>query len=116
MTTTLFGIKNCDTIKKARHWLEQNHIEYHWHDYRVDGVDPNWLRGVLERLDWQRVLNKRGTTWRQLADEQKQDISENDAIKLMCEYPALIKRPMLAHQGHYHLGFKPDNYAELFNA
>lgn len=112
--TTLYGIKNCDTIKKARKWLEQQDIPYQFHDYRVDGLDKEWLTSIAQKLDWQQLLNTRGTTYRQLADEQKADMTEEKAIKLMCEYPAMIKRPLLIHNQTHLLGFKADQYQAVF--
>lgn len=112
--TILYGIKNCDTIKKARKWLDQHNITYQFHDYRVDGLDHDWLSSVAKKLDWQQLLNTRGTTYRQLSDEQKADMTEQKAIQLMCDYPAMIKRPLLIHQQTYHLGFKADQYQALF--
>ncbi len=112
--TTLYGIKNCDTIKKARKWLSDNNIAYEFHDYRIDGLDPNWLQDTEQQLGWENLLNKRGTTFRQLSDEQKQNLDRQAALALMLEYPAMIKRPVLIHKDHYSLGFKPDQYQELF--
>ncbi|WP_416304973.1 ArsC family reductase [Neptunicella sp. SCSIO 80796] len=111
--TTLYGIKNCDTIKKARKWLEQQDISYQFHDYRADGMDKDWLISVAQQIDWQQLLNTRGTTYRQLSDEQKADMTETKAIELMCQYPAMIKRPLLIHQQQYLLGFKADQYQAL---
>ncbi|GAA0360015.1 ArsC family reductase [Bowmanella denitrificans] len=114
--TKLFGIKNCDTIKKARTWLEQHSIAYEFHDYRADGLDPTWLHEVASSLGWQALLNTRGTTYRQLSDKQKADMNMDKALSLMCEFPAMIKRPLLQHNQQYHLGFKADQYASLFHA
>lgn len=113
--TTLFGIKNCDTIKKARKWLESNNIEYTFHDYRVDGLTPQWLTDTEQHLGWEQLLNKRGTTFRQLSDEQKNNIDQQSALALMLEYPAMIKRPVLITNGQYHLGFKDAQYQEIFS-
>ncbi|GGO70687.1 ArsC family reductase [Bowmanella pacifica] len=114
--TTMYGIKNCDTIKKARTWLEQHNIPYEFHDYRVQGLDGEWLRKVADIVGWQALLNTRGTTYRQLDEAQKADMDADKAIALMCEYPAMIKRPLLQHNQDYQLGFKADDYASLFNA
>lgn len=111
--TTMYGIKNCDTIKKARKWLEQHNIEYTFHDYRVDGIEQNWLEDVCKHLDWQALLNTRGTTYRQLSEEQKADMNQDKAIQLMLEYPAMIKRPLLIKQDTYQLGFKAEQYQEI---
>lgn len=112
--TTLYGIKNCDTIKKARAWLTQNGIEYSFHDYRKDGLERAWLEQAEQHLGWELMLNKRGTTFRQLPDEQKQNIDKDAALALMLEHPAMIKRPILIHQDQYHIGFKADQYDEVF--
>ncbi|MBC3764332.1 ArsC family reductase [Neptunicella marina] len=112
--TTMYGIKNCDTIKKARKWLEQQNIEYTFHDYRADGIDKSWLQDVCNNVDWQALLNTRGTTYRQLSDQQKSDMNQSKAIELMLEYPAMIKRPLLLSKGTYQLGFKPEQYQDLF--
>ncbi len=112
--TTLFGISNCDTIKKAKKWLEQNNIAYTYHDYRKDGLEAGWLAETEAALGWESLLNKRGTTFRQLTDEQKSDLNKDNALGLMLEYPAMIKRPVLIHNGSYYLGFKPAQYVEIF--
>lgn len=112
--TTLYGIKNCDTIKKARAWLTANNIEYTFHDYRQDGLDANWLTQAEQVLGWELMLNKRGTTFRQLTDEQKQGVDKSAALALMLEFPAMIKRPILIHNDNYFIGFKADQYAEVF--
>ena len=112
--TTLYGIKNCDTIKKARKWLENNNIEYTFHDYRIDGLDADWLSKTEQALGWEQLLNKRGTTFRQLSEEQKASVDKNNALELMLEYPAMIKRPVLIHNEGYHLGFKENQYQEIF--
>ena len=113
--TTLHGIKNCDTIKKARKWLEQQNIPYQFYDYRVDGLEKQWLIKAETVLGWQQMLNTRGTTFRKLEDDQKTGLDQHKAIDLMLEYPSMIKRPLLIHNKNYFLGFKPDHYAEIFN-
>ena len=112
--TTLYGIKNCDTIKKARKWLENNNIDYTFHDYRTDGLDADWLSKTEQALGWEQLLNKRGTTFRQLSEEQKASVDKDSALELMLEYPAMIKRPVLIHNQGYHLGFKENQYQEIF--
>lgn len=112
--TTLYGIKNCDTIKKARAWLTANNIDYTFHDYRQNGLDSKWLEQTEQALGWELMLNKRGTTFRQLTDEQKQGLDKTAALALMLEYPAMIKRPILIHNDKYFIGFKADQYAEVF--
>ncbi|MEO9946400.1 ArsC family reductase [Paraglaciecola sp.] len=112
--TTLFGIKNCDTIKKARAWLTAQQIEFTFHDYRKDGLDAEWLNKAEQALGWEQMLNKRGTTFRQLSEEQKQNVDKESAMALMLEYSAMIKRPILIHNDSYYIGFKPDQYSEVF--
>ena len=114
MTTTLYGISNCDTIKKAKKWLETHDIDYQFHDYRKDGINRQWLEQTESILGWETMLNKRGTTYRQLSDEQKQNLDKESALALLVEQPAMIKRPVLVHNGQYHLGFKAAQYDEIF--
>lgn len=115
MTTQVFGIKNCDTIKKARKWLTAEEINYTFHDYRVDGINEDMIQSFVAQLGWEAMVNKRGTTYRQLSDEQKETLNQDSAIALMIEFPAMIKRPLLIHNDGYHLGFKADQYSAIFN-
>lgn len=112
--TTMYGIKNCDTIKKAKKWLEANDVEYTFHDYRADGIDKDWLISAVEELGWENVLNKRGTTYRQLPQEVKDSLDQNVAIEQMLLAPAMIKRPILEVSDKRYLGFKDTQYSELF--
>ena len=112
--TTLYGIPNCDTIKKAKKWLETEQIDYEFHDYRKDGIDEEWLNQTESKLGWEIMLNKRGTTFRQLSDEQKNTINRESALALMLEYPAMIKRPILITNNSYHVGFSAENYSKVF--
>jgi Spx/MgsR family transcriptional regulator len=111
--TTLYGIKNCDTIKKARAWLSSNNIDYTFHDYRQDGLESKWLEKAEQTLGWEIMLNKRGTTFRQLSEEQKEGVDKNAALALMLEYPAMIKRPILIYNEQYFIGFKVEQYTEV---
>lgn len=108
----LYGIPNCDTIKKAKKWLEANGLDYEFHDYRKQGVDTTWLQARCEEHGWKNVLNRRGTTWRQLDEDIKNNVDASSAITLMQEHPAMIKRPLLGPTGNnqYLLGFKADQY------
>ncbi|RQW64075.1 ArsC family reductase [Vibrio viridaestus] len=115
MSVVMYGIPNCDTIKKAKKWLESNDIEFTFHDFRKQGVDQEMVSGFCEQLGWETVLNKRGTTYRQLTQEQKDEINSDSAIQLLVEYPAMIKRPVLSIDGNLHIGFKPEQYANLFS-
>jgi arsenate reductase len=109
----LYGIKNCDTCKKARQWLEQNGIEHRFHDYRADGLTPELLQSFIDRLGWEKLLNKSSTSWRQLPPEQQADLTREKAARLMLETPTLIKRPILDTGNKLIIGFKADQYASL---
>lgn len=109
---TLYGIKNCDTVKKARKWLEASGIEYRFHDYRADGLEAAQLKRWAQELGWEALLNKRGTTWRKLPEQDKTAIDKAGAIALMLAQPALIKRPLLDTGSRRLLGFSPERYAE----
>ena len=115
MTTTIYGIKNCDTIKKARKWLDKNEVEYSYHDFRSDGISKSLINEWLQQLDWESLLNTRGTTWRKLEDDDKNSINKAKAIALMLDQPAIIKRPVLVHKKKFYLGFKEENYLEIFS-
>ncbi|WP_447872747.1 ArsC family reductase [Serratia fonticola] len=112
---TMFGIKNCDTIKKARRWLEEQGVAYQFHDYRADGLDEQLLRDFVARLGWEPLLNTRGTTWRKLDEAQRNACDNADAaIALMLEQPAMIKRPLLDDgKGHTLLGFSSESYQQF---
>jgi len=112
--TTLYGIKNCDTIKKARRWLEKNGIEYRFHDVRTDGICRADLQGWMKTLDWENLLNRRGTTWRKLPESARNSINKASAISIMLDNPAIIKRPVLAHNNKLYLGFSTDSYQSIF--
>ncbi|MGD8109528.1 ArsC family reductase [Vibrio sp. TRT 21S02] len=115
MTITMFGIPNCDTIKKAKKWLEAESIAYNFHDYRKQGIDKTMVEAFCQALGWENVLNKRGTTFRQLTQEQKDNLNETTAIDLLVEQPAMIKRPILLVENQYHIGFKADQYSTIFS-
>ncbi|UAN56039.1 ArsC family reductase [Serratia sp. JSRIV004] len=112
---TMFGIKNCDTIKKARRWLEEQGVAYQFHDYRADGLDEQLLRDFVARLGWEPLLNTRGTTWRKLDEAQRNACDNADAaIALMLEQPAMIKRPLLDDgKGHALPGFSSEGYQQF---
>lgn len=111
----LFGIPNCDTIKKTKKWLEQNNIDYTFHDYRKDGISTEMVSDFCQQLDWQQVLNKRGTTYRQLDDATKESLSAESVIALLVEHPAMIKRPILQKDNELYLGFKAEQYQSIFS-
>ncbi len=110
---TLYGIKNCDTVKKARKWLDGNSIAYQFHDFRSDGLDTKLLTRLEASLGWENMLNRRSTSWRQLDDRQKDDLSLDKAIALMLETPTLIKRPVLDTGELMLIGFNLDDYQKL---
>lgn len=114
MTQTLYGILNCDTVKKARVWLDQNGQAYAFHDYKKAGIDRETLKGWVEAHGWQVVLNRAGTTFRALPDADKADLDADRAIDLMLAQPSMIKRPVLDLGDRTLVGFKPDQYAAAF--
>ncbi len=109
----LYGIPNCDTMKKARKWLEKNNLEYAFHDYKKSGVPLKNLKQWVKKAGWEVVLNKRGTTWRKLDDNVKNNIDEASAIQVMLDNPSAIKRPVLESGKTLLVGFKEDEYKML---
>ena len=107
---TLYGIKNCDTVKKARLWLDQNGIAYQFHDFRADGLTLAQISDFATRVDWNTLLNRSSTSWRQLRAEQQSDLTLEKAIALMLKTPTLIKRPILDTGDKLIIGFKAENY------
>ena len=108
----LFGIKNCDTMKKAFNWLSENGVDYEFTDYKKAGVAAAHLADWSQRAGWETLLNKRGLTWKKLTDAERTDVNETKAIELMAQYPSLIKRPVLDTGRQLIIGFTPENYAE----
>lgn len=117
MALTLYGIKNCDTIKKARRWLEEQGVTYQFHDYRIDGLSEQQLRDFVKHLSWQALLNTRGTTWRKLEESQRHACDNADAaIALMLAQPAIIKRPLLINgKEQALLGFSHESYQQFIS-
>lgn len=113
MKTVIYGIRNCDTMKKARTWLESHHIEYTFHDYKLSGIDRERLEKWIRIVGWEVLLNRAGTTFRKLPDARKQGVGEREAVALMLEQPSMIKRPVLEHGTKLLVGFKPDQYAGI---
>lgn len=113
---TVYGIKNCDTVKNARRWLDDNKVAYRFHDLRADGLEPTQLRVWFQQLGWGTLLNRRGTTWRQLPESAREDMDETRAIALVLEHPALLRRPLLDLGDTLHVGFDPDSYASLLRS
>jgi arsenate reductase len=110
MSLTIYGIKNCDTMKKARAWLDKAGKAYDFHDYKVAGVERAKLEKWAAAVGWERLLNRAGTTFRKLPDKDKEGLTENKAIALMLAQPSMIKRPVLESGGKLLVGFKPDEY------
>ncbi len=108
--TTLYGIKNCDTVKKARQWLDQNGIAYTFHDFRVEGLAPEIVSYFIDGLGWNSLINRNSTSWRQLSPEQQADLTLEKAVQLMLDYPTLIKRPILDTGNKLIIGYKSDQY------
>ncbi len=111
---TIYGIKNCDTMKKARAWLEANGVAHAFHDYKAAGIDPAKLKAWAEEVGWETLINRSGTTFRKLPEDQKQGLTEARAIALMLAQPGMIKRPVLEGHGALLVGFKPESYAARF--
>ena len=111
--TTLYGIPNCDTVKKARKWLNDNGIDYEFHDYKKLGVPEKELKAWVKKLGWEVLLNKRGTTWRKLDEKVKSSVDEKTAIQIMLNNPSIIKRPVLIKTNNIIVGFKADEYEKL---
>jgi arsenate reductase len=112
-SANLYGIPNCDTMKKARAWLESEGIEYDFHDYKKAGIDPAKLAAWSKVVGWETLLNRAGTTFRQLPDEAKRNLDERKALKLMLERPSMIKRPVFERGNTLLVGFSPEKYAPL---
>ncbi len=108
---TLYGIKACDTVKNARRWLDQNSVVYQFHDFRVDGLTSEQLQDFAARVDWNTLLNRSSTSWRQLNDEQRTHINLETALSLMLITPTLIKRPLLDTGKKLIVGFKTESYS-----
>lgn len=116
MSVTLYGIPNCDTVKKARRWLEEAGIAHRFHDFRKEGLDSDLMQSWIDELGWEKLLNKAGTTFRKLPDADKADIDAAKAKALMLDQPAMIKRPVLDAMGARSVGFSADAFAARFGA
>jgi len=110
MSITIYGIKNCDTMKKARNWLDAKGVVYAFHDYKASGIDRAHLERWVETSGWETVLNRAGTTFRKLDEAERTDLNAEKAIALMLDQPSMIKRPVLEADGKLLIGFKPETY------
>lgn len=116
MSVTIYGIKNCDTMKKARTWLEDHGVDYAFHDYKKDGLEAATLDRFLKNIAWEQLLNRAGTTFRKLPEDVRADVDAAKARSLMLEQPSMVKRPVVEKDGKYMVGFKPDQYAVFFKS
>jgi arsenate reductase (glutaredoxin) len=114
MSITIYGIKNCDTMKKARAWLDAHGVEYAFHDYKMAGVEKRALERWVKEAGWETVLNRAGTTFRKLPDAGRESLTEKKVIALMLAQPSMIKRPVLEIGGKLIVGFKPEIYEKMF--
>jgi arsenate reductase len=110
----LYGIRNCDTVSKARCWLDAHAVEYRFHDLRADGLLISDLLGWVERIGWKDLINRRGTTWYRLPESEHHRPDESTAIRIMLDNPTIIKRPILDRGDKVQLGFSEDRYRQLF--
>ena len=116
MTVTIYGIKTCDTVRKARNWLEGRGVEHRFVDYRVEGLDPKDLARWKGAVGWEKLLNKTSATFKALSDADKAGLDEKKALALMQVHPTLIKRPVLDVDGTITVGFKPEIYEQAVSA
>lgn len=114
--TTIYGIRNCDTMKKARAWLDGRGVAYAFHDYKTAGIDAATLEGWAAQAGWDKLLNRAGTTFRKLPESDRAGIDAGKAIALMLAQPSMIRRPVLVQDGRILVGFKPELYQEFFGA
>lgn len=114
MTITLYGIPNCDTVKKARRWLDAAGVAHGFHDFRKDGLDPARLQRWIDTLGWEKLLNRSGTTFRKLPDAAKEGLDAAAAKALMLEQPAMIRRPVVESADGVSVGFSADDWQQRF--
>nr|WP_153018676.1 ArsC family reductase [Marichromatium gracile] len=114
MAIVLYGIANCDTVRKARAWLRARAIDHDFHDLRADGIDPERLDAWLEALGWEQLINRRSATWRQLPPEQRADLDTARARALVLDHPTLIRRPLIEHGAIIRVGFSATDYETWF--
>jgi len=113
---TLYGISNCDTVRKARNWLDQHGIEYRFHDFREDGLDRDTVAAWLDELGWETLVNRRSASWKALDEKTRQSMDARGALAAILAQPTLIKRPLLDTGRERHTGFSPDRYAHILGA
>lgn len=108
----IYGIKNCDTMKRAFRWLDDNKVKYRFHDYKKEGLEASMAKAWIDQLGWENIINKRGTTWRKLDEETKDSMDDEKAIQIIVNQSSMIKRPLLIQNDAIHLGFKAEEYAQ----
>lgn len=113
--TTLYGIKNCDTVKKARTWLDSHNVNYTFHDFRADGLTPAQVKTWIAEIGLETLVNKRSTTWKELDDSIKNNFDTNSAVAVIVANPTLIQRPLLDTNIQKMVGFKETDYQKIFN-
>lgn len=113
--TTLFGIRNCDTVRRARNWLSAHSVDYRFHDFRRDGLARQTLSRWVDALGFEVLLNRRGTSWRKLPEQAREDLTAVSAMALMLDNPSLIRRPVLETDGRLLVGFAKSDYERLFD-
>ncbi len=116
MTITVYGIKNCDTVKKACKWLDQNDVAYQFHDVRADGLTSANVSAWIQQLGWETIINKRSTTWKSLSPNMRDSMDSQSAVKAIVENPTLFKRPLLDKGGTFLTGFKDKDYEQFLNS
>ena len=115
MSLFLHGIPNCDTVKKAKTWLEDHSITYQFINFKKDGIDPKEVESWIAKAGIDTVINKRGTTWRKLSEDEKAISNTGQAVALICDNPSIVKRPVLVGEDLLQIGFKPEIYSDLFS-
>ncbi len=110
----VYGIKNCDTMKKAFHWLDSRKIAYDFHDYKKEGADKALIAAAMAQLGWEDVINRKGTTWRALPEATRDKMNPASALKAALDNPSLIKRPLVFDGKHYSVGFDADTFKKSF--
>jgi Spx/MgsR family transcriptional regulator len=110
---TLYGIPNCDTVRKARNWLNDNNIDYQFHNFKKDGLEQQTIEQWLKLTKWEVLLNKKSMTWRKLPDESKTDIDQEKAIRIMLANTSIIKRPVFVYNNQICIGFSNEAYSQL---
>jgi len=115
MSVIMYAIPNCDTVKKAKKWLEANGIDYEFHNYKKEGISKAKLEDWCKQVDWEILLNRRGTTWRKLDDATKEGINKTSAIEIMATETSIIKRPVIETDGELLVGFSVDSFETAFN-